>query len=335
MRFGLIVDFRTPPTDPRGAPEIFADTIDHLVLAESLGFGHALFGEHHFTDDHFNPSPLVTATAVAARTSTMRVATNVALLPLYHPVRLAEDVAILDILSDGRVDVGVGIGYNAREFAGYGVAKTEIGARSNEALDIMRRLWLGETVTVHSKHFDIDGARLTPRPVQQPHPPIWVGGTSRAALRRAAKYGDAYTGPADAEVWRTYLAELAEAGRDPATARINLTGSPWVFVSEDPERTFALVAPGLVQWFQQAAELARANNVAHAAIQSIETVEDLRANPMVAILTPDEMVARIRAMVGDLPVDTFGIRPAPPGLPMRDLADHLELFAGKVMPHFS
>jgi alkanesulfonate monooxygenase SsuD/methylene tetrahydromethanopterin reductase-like flavin-dependent oxidoreductase (luciferase family) len=321
MRFGLIVDFRGSPQETRSPARLYADTVEHLTHAEQLGFGHALIGEHHFTDDHFVPSPLVAATAIAARTTTMRVATNVALLPLYHPVRLAEDVAVLDVLSNGRVDLGVGVGYSAAEFAGYGVARENVGSTANETLSTVRRLLSGDTV---------NGARITPRPVQDPHPPIWVGGTSRVAVRRAALYGDAYTGPADPTVWRMYLEELAKTGKQP---RLNLTGSPWLFVSDDPERTLAQVGPGLLHWFTEAARMTRANNVSHSGIRAVTTIDDLRG--LVSILTPDDMVAKIRSMVGDLPVDTFGLRLAAPGMPARDVADHLELFAGKVLPRFS
>jgi alkanesulfonate monooxygenase SsuD/methylene tetrahydromethanopterin reductase-like flavin-dependent oxidoreductase (luciferase family) len=321
MRFGLIVDFRTSPLETRGSAELYTDTVDHLVQAEQLGFGHALIGEHHFTDDHFMPSPLIAATAIAARTTTMRVATNVALLPLYHPVRLAEDVAVLDVLSNGRVDLGVGVGYNAVEFAGYGVAREHVGRTADRTLGIVRRLLSGETV---------DGVRITPPPVQRPHPPIWVGGASRAAARPPAVHGDAYTGPADPAFWRMYLEELAKTGKQP---RLNLTGSPWLFVSEDPERTLALVGPGLLHWFAEAARMTQANNVQTTGIRGIENVDDLRG--LVSILTPDDMVAKIRSIVGELPVDTFGLRLAAPGMPARDVADHLELFAGKVLPHFS
>jgi hypothetical protein len=112
-------------------------------------------------------------------------------------------------------------------------------------------------------------------------------------------------------------------------------GSPWLFVSEDPDRTFALVGPGVLYWFNHAAKLAQSNNVTNAGIEPIESVDELRARGMITILTPDEMVTKIRAMVGDLRVDTFGIRIAPPGVPVAGLTDHLELFATKVMPHFA
>ena len=119
---------------------------------------------------------------------------------------------------------------------------------SNEALQIIRSLWQGETVTFHGKHFNVDGARLSPRPVQQPNPPIWVGGFSRGAARRAARHGDGYVGPLNRTVYEMYLAELRAAGKDPAQARV-MGGDLWLIVAEDPDRTFATYAPHLIYWF--------------------------------------------------------------------------------------
>ena len=195
MRFGLMADFRNPPDGSRAARDVYHEIIDHLVWSESLGFGDAHFLEHHFTDDDYLPSPMIAATAVAARTKTMRVSTSIATLPFNDPVRLAEDAAVLDVISDGRLDLGVGLGSRPEGFAGYGIDKKTRGARADEALQIIRNLWAGETVNFHGQHFAIEGAKLSPRPVQQPGPPIWIGGTSPAALRWAAALGDGYTGP--------------------------------------------------------------------------------------------------------------------------------------------
>ncbi|MBE1604446.1 LLM class flavin-dependent oxidoreductase [Actinopolymorpha pittospori] len=326
MRFGLSADFRNPPEQARPSAEVFADIIDHLVWAESLGFSHAAFGEHHFAADGFLPSPLVAATAVAARTKTMRVATNIAILPFYDPVRLAEDGAVLDVISNGRFELGVGLGWAPEEFAGYGIDPKTKRTRADEALQIIRGLWRGETMSVHGTHFQIDGARITPRPVQDT-PPIWVGGPSRFAVRRAAWLGDGYTGPAKKETWDLYRAELAAAGKDPDGARAIGTGHPWLVVSEDPERTLARYAPGLLYWY------------AHAERTGMwpvpETAEDLVRLRLIQILTPDEAIHTIAALTAEMPMETFTLRIAPPGVPARELTEHLELFATKVIPHFA
>jgi alkanesulfonate monooxygenase SsuD/methylene tetrahydromethanopterin reductase-like flavin-dependent oxidoreductase (luciferase family) len=132
---------------------VYAEAIDLFAWAETLGFGAAYVFEHHFTDDDYMSSPMVAATAIAARTKQMRVGPDIAILPLYDPVRVAEDGAVLDLISNGRLDFGVGLGYRPEEYAGYGLDIKSKGSRANEALEIIRRLWQGETVSFHGKHF--------------------------------------------------------------------------------------------------------------------------------------------------------------------------------------
>ena len=219
MRFGLTTDFRNPPNSGKSSATVYGETLELFAWAETLGFSAAYVFEHHFTDDDYMPSPMVAATAIAARTKRMRIGPDIAILPLYDPVRVAEDGAVLDLISNGRLDFGAGLGYRPQEYAGYGIDIGRKASRANEALEIIRRLWQGETVSFHGKHFNIDGAKLSPRPVQQPNPPIWVGGFSQAAARRAARYGDGYIGPSNRAMYEMYLAELRAAGKDPAKAR--------------------------------------------------------------------------------------------------------------------
>jgi alkanesulfonate monooxygenase SsuD/methylene tetrahydromethanopterin reductase-like flavin-dependent oxidoreductase (luciferase family) len=332
MRFGLSTDFRNPPQSGRSSAEVYADIIDHMVWAESLGFDEAHFLEHHFTDDGYIPSPLIAATAVAARTKKMRVGTNIAILPLYDPVGIAEDGAVLDVISNGRLDLGVGLGYRPEEYAGYGIDIKTKGARADEALQIIRRLWQGETVTFHGKHFNIEGARVTPRPVQEPNPPIWVGGFNRFAIRRAARYGDGYTGPVTKEVLNTYREELKALGKDPAKARVTGGGGGWTVVSNDPERTFNLFAPGVLYWYNSYAKWFEGTDTN--VWPHLDGVEDLRKYNMLTVITPDEAVKRIREFTAEVPVESYGVALAPPGVPVSKVSDNLELFASKVMPHF-
>ncbi len=331
MRFGLTTDFRNPLDSGRTTAAVYADIIDHMVWAESLGFDAAYIFEHHFTGDSYIPSPMVAATAIAARTKRMRIGPDIAILPLYDPVRVAEDGAVLDVISNGRLDFGVGLGYRPDEYAGYGLDLQKRGARANEALQIIRRLWQGETVTFHGKHFNIDGAKLTPRPVQQPNPPIWVGGFTKAATRRAAKYGDGYIGPSNKAVYEMYLRELRAVGKNPASARV-MGGDLWLVVSEDPDRTFATYAPHLLYWFNSYAKWFEGTDTSPWPI--IKDAAELKSRGLVNIITPESAVTLIKERLAEVPVEMFTMMLSPPGIPLSKVEENLELFAKQVMPHF-
>jgi alkanesulfonate monooxygenase SsuD/methylene tetrahydromethanopterin reductase-like flavin-dependent oxidoreductase (luciferase family) len=331
MRFGLTTDFRNPPDSGRTTAAVYADIIEHLVWAETIGFDAAYIFEHHFTDDSYMPSPMVAATAIAARTKRIRVGPDIAILPLYDPVRIAEDGAVLDVISNGRLDFGVGLGYRPEEYAGYGLELKRRGARADEALQIIRRLWQGETVSFHGKYFNIEGAKLAPRPVQQPNPPIWVGGFSKGAARRAAKYGDGYIGPSSRAMYDLYLNELRAADKDPSRARV-MGGGLWLMVAEDPERTFATYAPHLLYWFNAYAKWFEGTDTSP--WPHLESAEELKSRKLVNIVTPEAAVALIKQSVAEVPIELYTMMLSPPGVPLNKVAEHIELFAKKVMPHF-
>src|SRR6202521_2013954 len=159
MRFGLTTDFRNPSASGKTTAKVYGEIIALFVWAETLGFDAAYVFEHHFTDDDYISSPMVAATAIAARTKRLRVGPDIAILPLYAPVRVAEDGAVLELMSNGRLDFGVGLGYRPEEYAGYGLDISRKGSRANEALQIIRALWQGETGTFHGKHFNGEGGR--------------------------------------------------------------------------------------------------------------------------------------------------------------------------------
>ncbi len=331
MRFGLTTDFRNPPGSGKSTAAVYAEIIEMFVWAETLGFDAAYIFEHHFTDDDYISSPMVAATAIAARTKRMRIGPDIAILPLYEPVRVAEDGAVLDLISNGRLDFGVGLGYRPQEYAGYGLDIARKGSRANEALQIIRSLWQGETVTFHGKHFTVEGARLSPRPVQQPNPPIWVGGFSRGATRRAARYGDGYVGPSNHAIYQMYLEELRAAGKDPAKARV-MGGDMWLVVTEDPDRTFATYAPHLLYWFNSYSKWFEGTDTSP--WPHLDNAEELLANGLVNVVTPADAVNLIKARIAEVPVEMYTMMLSPPGIALSAVRTSLELFASKVMPHF-
>jgi alkanesulfonate monooxygenase SsuD/methylene tetrahydromethanopterin reductase-like flavin-dependent oxidoreductase (luciferase family) len=331
MRFGLTTDFRNPPGSGKSSARVYSEIIEAMVFAESLGFEGAYIFEHHFTDDDYVSSPLIAATAIAARTTRMRVGPDIAILPLYNPVKAAEDGAVLDVISNGRLDFGVGLGYRAVEYAGHGVDMPSKGSRANEALQIIRGLWQGETVSFHGQHFRIDSARLSPRPVQRPNPPIWVGGFSKAAARRAARYGDGYIGPTNKAMYDMYLSELLAAGKDPAHARA-MGGDLWLVVSEDPERTFATYAPHLMYWFNSYSKWFEGTDTQP--WPPINNAEELRSRHLVNVVTPDAATGIIKQRISEVPIEMYTMMLSPPGIAMNAVMESIELFAKKVMPNF-
>src|ERR671932_2309399 len=154
----------------QGGPS-FEPTIQECERAEADGFDSVWLGEHHNSPVLY-PTPLVGLAAIAARTHRVRLGTGVLLLPLYHPVAVAEEGAMLDLISAGRLILGVGAGYAPEEFAAFGLSIKERGSRLEEAAALLHRLWTEEHVSHHGRHFHVADVTVGPRPVQRPRPPI-------------------------------------------------------------------------------------------------------------------------------------------------------------------
>src|SRR5205085_1929984 len=193
MKFGLYSSIANPPRGEH-LDRCIDESIAEAQLAEASGFDSCFFGEHHQDKDGFLPSPLIVATAVAARTKALKVGTSVILLPLHHPVHLAEDVITLDLVSKGRVILGVGIGYQPSDFNAFAVPMEERLARFEESVEILKLCWAGEPFSFRGKHFVLDDIRITPRPYQKPGPPLWIGASVAAAARRAGRIADGFVG---------------------------------------------------------------------------------------------------------------------------------------------
>ena len=332
LRFGLWYAFRNPPQWHQPYQDLYAEVLEQIVWAEQLGYDDVWLTEHHFAEDGHAPSPLPQAAAIAVKTKTMRIGTGVMLLPLYHPVRVAEDCATIDILSNGRFELGVGVGYRVEEFAGLGIPRNQRGGRANEGLEIIRRLWQGETVTYDGKYFQIEQAKLTPGPVQQPHPPIWVGGFSPAAVKRAARLGDGYIGTGDmVEMTKVYCDELRALGKD--AEHPNLAGGYfWLIVANDPDKAWSEIGPHVLYQINVYAEWLK--KAGQDLFPYLEDVSALKASGILNIVTPDTAVQMIKDYVAAVPIQRFYTWTIPPGYPVSKMNEHLELFATKVMPHF-
>lgn len=198
MKFGLSIPTLTGfprATEPEdgGWRTRWARSFEIVAVAEELGFELGTVGHHRFTADRIDSSqPMVAIAALAARSTTMRFMTNILILPSHNPIDVAEQVAMVDELSDGRVMLGVAIGYRPYEFEQVGLVFKERVSRFEEAITLLRSAWSNDPIHFAGKHFTVKGANVTPKPVQKPGPPIFIGAQIDAAIDRAARLGDGW-----------------------------------------------------------------------------------------------------------------------------------------------
>src|SRR5256712_2208035 len=220
MKFGLYSSIANPPRGEH-LDRCIDEVIAEVQAEEASVFDLCFFGEHHQDPDGFLPSPLTAAPAVAARTQRLRVGTSVILLPLHHPVHVAEDAITLDLVSKGRLIVGVGIGYQPADFRAFAVPMEHRMALFEESVEIMRRCWAGERFSFRGKHYTLEDVQITPRPFQRPGPPLWFAASVPAAARRAGRIAAGFGGtPSTSLENATELADIykdaaRKAGRAP------------------------------------------------------------------------------------------------------------------------
>lgn len=286
MRFDMRApEFGAPTTD------LYRAAIEMAAFAESRGAITAVVCEHHTMADGYLPSPLVLATAMAARTTTLPIMTAALILPLYDPIRLAEDMAVLDIISGGRVSYIMAIGYRPEEYEQHGVDFRRRGKLADEQLALLLRAKTGEP-------FEHEGRRIhvTPAPVTPGGPRIMWGGGSPAAAKRAARFGlDLFAQGGGAEVEEAYVAEARALGREPGFCMVPATDmATTVFVADDVDAAWDELGPHLLHDVVEYAAL-NPGNTHTASLSTATTVDELRAEDRThRIVGVDEAVAMIR-----------------------------------------
>lgn len=224
LSFGLgMISAQHDPRDGRSDTEIYADILDLCVVAEDLRLDAVWLSEHHFVDDGYMPSLLPAAAAIAARTTRIAIGTGVLLAPFYDPLRLAEDSATVDLISAGRLVLGLGAGYRDEEFDGFGRTRDGLGAVMDQVIATLRAGWSDGPVS--GRPPGAVPVTVTPKPHQAGGPPVWIGARSRAGLRRTARAADgliaARVSPAEfAQQVALLDAEASAAGRDPAALSV-------------------------------------------------------------------------------------------------------------------
>jgi alkanesulfonate monooxygenase SsuD/methylene tetrahydromethanopterin reductase-like flavin-dependent oxidoreductase (luciferase family) len=309
----------------------FADVRRIVDAAQRNGLTHIAIGQHFLYGElrWLQPVPLLARLAADCDPST-RLVTQIMIAPLYHPVMLAEELATLDVVTEGRLIFGAGIGYRPEEFDYLGIPFKERAPRMDEIIEVVKRLWTEDEVTHHGRHFRLDAVRPHIRPVQEPHPPIWVGAFAKAGARRAGRYATGYAVPPEvppaavAERYEIVRAGLAERG---------LTFGP------QPLRRNVLVADSTEAAVAEYARVAKGRYVTYAQrgldVFDAEQLEREFAEAVsghVVLGTADEVVAGLTELVTVLPVDPLLLRPQWPTMSADETVAAILRLGQEVLP---
>jgi alkanesulfonate monooxygenase SsuD/methylene tetrahydromethanopterin reductase-like flavin-dependent oxidoreductase (luciferase family) len=321
--FVLKFDMRAPqPGTP--VEQLYAAAIEQSAWADSNGFGTLMLAEHHGSEDGYLPAPLMLAAAVAARTQRMRIRVQALILPFHDPIRIAEDLAVLDIISGGRAEVTIAGGYVASEFRMFGVDLAARGRLVEEGILAIKQAWSGERFEFRGR-----AVRVTPRPLQRPHPPIVLGGASPAAARRAARLACGFN-PAMPELNAIYREECRRLGKLPGTEE--RMGPVFLHVAEDPERAWARIAPHALHETNAYGRWMSESMGERAVYREAADAEALRASGAYAVVTPEECL-RIARDLG--PGGRLAFHPLMGGMDPDLGWECLHLVRDRVMPHLS
>jgi probable F420-dependent oxidoreductase len=322
---------------PAGSSRTFAqeyeETLALVRLAEAVGFDSAWVSEHHGSSDGYLPSLLPMLAAVAASTERILLGTGVLLAPLHDPLRLAEDAAVVDQVSGGRLLLGLGAGWREEEFRMFGVPIAERGLRTEETIEVLRRAWTGRRFSFEGRSFRYDRVKITPPPATPSGPPVYLGGYADTVLRRAGRFADGYiTSRADGA--GTHFAAVVEAaraaGRDPATLALAVLHDVFVWTGEDASelaRDGAAYKDGVYDAWDAGADTPENDELVPS--NEIEREASLAAG------APEEVIRELQPLVsefGQRPTFDLVVRLHYPGMDLETSSRAVELFASEVMP---
>lgn len=297
VRFNMI----DPTLDRAVMADRYRAMLDMAEAADRAGFFMATLEEHHGTDNGWSPTPMLNAGMILARTRSLAVTISALLLPLHDPIRVAEDIAVIDLVSGGRLTTIFGLGYRESEYHLHGRDWDGRGALMDECVATVLAAWTGEPFEYRGRT-----VRVTPAPLTQPHPLVLIGGTSRIAARRAARFGLPMQPAAYMPELEAYYLEQCEAHGTSGFCVMPAEDTAMVFCSEDPDRTWAELGH---HFLHEAATYAswQTGSIRSAVKSGAASVDELRAEGIYQVLTPDECRARdvvaLHPLCGGMPVD--------------------------------
>ena len=338
MRVGICYNVEYHPDVHKTPSHYFGQILEQVDLLEELGYDSAWFSEHHCAAYSFG-NPAVIAAAAAQRTKRIRIGTGVSLLPLHHPIMLAEQYGMLDVLSNGRLEYGIGRGYLMQEYDWLKIPISESHSRYHEAAEFIIKAWSEKgPIDFHSQHFDVDNYSYFPPPIQKPFPPIYASANSPESFLWAAQKGlnmgtalftPNIQGVVDGIA--TYKRTLAENGFDPATREVMaITQMYCAPTKAEALRDGGDYATNYYRFFSGVNAQARVGTVP-AEYQTMRG-QDLDADNRVLLGDPEDLIPRINALETDMGIDFLLMEVAQGGAPPEKVLKALELFGREVLP---
>ncbi len=331
-----------PPGSPKTHADLYAEMLDTVKLAEELGFESAWLAEHHFQEDGICPSVLVTASAMAARTSKIRIGTSMLLLPLYRPVTIAEDVAVLDNISAGRVILGVATGYRPSEFAGRGEERSGREKRMEEQLEVILKAWTRDSFSHKGAYYQVPEMSVTPKPAQKPHPPIWMGASTKAGCRRTAQWASSIVASPrhhlneireHFSLYRSYLKEMNKQPEHFAVIREIYVAETTKKAEEEARDAIMYIHAGMYGKYADVRPLTDDQGRPVQGGEASTTWDTHKQRFMVG--APDDIIQEIERYQRELGMDYLIGWMDFPGVDPAMTRKSMRLFAEEVMPHFN
>jgi alkanesulfonate monooxygenase SsuD/methylene tetrahydromethanopterin reductase-like flavin-dependent oxidoreductase (luciferase family) len=345
MKYSIFYSLQAPDQFHVTPAQVYAEALDQIARADELGLHQVWLTEHHFMDDGYCPSPMIAAAAIAGRTKNIRIGQGVVLLPFYgHPLRLAEDTAVLDLASAGRFELGVGRGYRQHEFDGFGVDIKQRKGMTDEGLEILRLAWSGERFSFSGKYYQVDNARLSPLPVQRP-PPVWLGAATVKSRREVAERSHPLLISLITDIEETkrefsdHTNALLACGKSPADYPRALIRE--FYVAEDNETAWREVKPHFLHIYRNVYCPPHLPFYDHDADGTPRLVTDPMDEYMESerfrrdrhiIGDPDFCVRELRRYRDEVGIDNIILRMQFPGQSMEQVMKSLELLANDVIP---
>ncbi len=331
VKVGYQLDFRNPPGSGRSFKDLYAEMLSQAQACDTAGFDSIWLTEHHFTDDGYLPSMMPVAAAIAARTTRVAIGTYVLLAPFQHPVKLAEDAAVVDVISGGRLRLGLGLGYRAEEFAGFDIPRNQRLGRTLETIEILKRAWSGERFDFHGKYFHLHGVRVLPAPVSKPYPELLWGAGARKAIQRAARLDLSFACVGGHKEVGIYIDALLAAGKDPA--RYSIVNSRVIYVAESQDQAWRDTRDALMYQAELYGQWLRAAQALSGGKGDVLIRPDPERLQRTSILGPP---AYIRERLGEIlestPMTELIVVMQLPGLDPLKTRRSLERFIAEVLP---